>query len=57
MTTPNPFVSQIEEMLADCNVPNIVHRYFADPIDVTAVGQDFHTGGHDKKIEALHEEI
>ena len=55
MDTPYPSAFQIEEILANRDVPNIFHTYLADPIDVVVVGQDFHVGGRYKSMEAFHQ--
>ena len=55
--TPYPNAYQIEEIFANRDVPNIFHKYLADPLDVVVVGQDFHIGGHYKSMEEFHEGI
>lgn len=55
--SPYPNSYQIEEIFANRDVPNIFHKYLADPIDVVVVGQDFHVGGHYKSMDAFHEGI
>ena len=57
VATPYPNAFQIEEMFANCDVPDIFHTYLADPIDVVVVGQDFHVGDHYKSMEAFHQGI
>lgn len=57
MSTPYPNAYQIEEMFANRGFPDTFHTYFADNIEVTVVGKDFHIGGHYRSMEAFHDAI
>ena len=56
-TSPYPTVFQIEEMFANRLVARIFNNYYADPVDITVIGQDFHLSGHYNSIQRFDDEV
>ena len=56
-TPPYPTPYQIEEMFANRLVASIFNTYYADRVDITIIGQDYHHGGHYNSIERFDEEV
>ena len=56
-TSPYPTVFQIEEMFTNRLVARIFNNYYADPVDITVIGQDFHLSGHYNSIQRFDDEV
>lgn len=57
--TTSPYLNayQIEEMFANRLVARIFNNYYADPVDITVIGQDFHLSGHYNSIQRFDDEV
>lgn len=56
-TSPYPTAYQIEEMFANRLVARIFNNYYADPVDITVIGHDFHLTGHYNSIQRFDDEV
>ena len=54
---PTPTRTRLKRYSPTAPVPDIFHKYLADPLDVVVVGQDFHISGHYKSMEEFHEGV
>ena len=54
---PYPTAYQIEEMFANRLVASIFNNYYANPVDITVIGHDFHLSGHYNSIQRFDDEV
>lgn len=56
-TSPYPTAYHIEEMFANRLVAKIFNNYYADPVDITVIGHEFHLSGHYDSIQRFDDEV